>query len=77
MTALIPAFFNLGTSEIILIVFVILLLFGAKKIPELMRSVGNGINSFKQGMNDMTDELNNPRDKKSSDKDSKNEDSDN
>lgn len=50
-------FFNLGTPEIILIVLVILLLFGGKRIPELMRGIGKGIRSFKAGMNDVTDEL--------------------
>ena len=43
--------FNLGTTEIIIIVFVILLLFGGKKIPELMRGLGTGVKSFKDGMN--------------------------
>ena len=42
--------FNLGTTEIIIIVFVILLLFGGKKIPELMRGLGKGVRSFKEGM---------------------------
>lgn len=41
----------LGTWEIILIVLAILLLFGGKKIPELMRGIGKGIRSFKDGMN--------------------------
>ena len=40
----------LGTWEIILIVLVILLIFGGKKIPELMRGLGKGIRSFKDGM---------------------------
>lgn len=56
----IPAFFNLGTGEIIIIVFVVLLLFGGKKIPELMRGLGKGVRSFKQGMTDITDEINRP-----------------
>ena len=38
---------NLGTSEIILIVLVVLLLFGGKKIPELMKGLGKGVKSFK------------------------------
>lgn len=54
------AFMNLGTGEIILIVAVILLLFGGKKIPELMRGLGKGVKSFKQGMNEMEDELKKP-----------------
>lgn len=54
------AFLNLGTGEIILIVAVILLLFGGKKIPELMRGLGKGVKSFKQGMNEVEDELKKP-----------------
>ena len=42
---------NLGAQEIILIAFVVLLLFGGKKIPELMRGLGKGLRSFKDGMN--------------------------
>ncbi len=57
---MIPAFFNLGTGEIIIIVFVILLLFGGRKIPELMKGIGKGVRSFRQGMNEISDELNNP-----------------
>ena len=41
----------LGTWEIILIAVVILLIFGGKKIPELMRGLGKGLRSFKDGMN--------------------------
>lgn len=41
----------LGTWEIIVIVLVVLLLFGAKRIPELMRGMGKGVKSFKDGMN--------------------------
>lgn len=41
----------LGTWEIILIALVILLIFGGKKIPELMRGLGKGLRSFKDGMN--------------------------
>ncbi len=48
---------NLGTGEIIVIVFVILLLFGGKKIPELMKGVGKGVKSFKQGLNEVEDEI--------------------
>ena len=54
------AVFNLGTGEIILIVAVILLLFGGRKIPELMRGLGKGVKSFKQGMNEVEDELKKP-----------------
>ena len=41
----------LGTWEIILIVLVVLLLFGGKKIPEMMKGLGKGVKSFKDGMN--------------------------
>ena len=47
MTSLI---FGLGTAEIIIILVVIVLLFGAKKIPELMKGVGKGVRSFKEGL---------------------------
>ncbi|MCC7331271.1 MAG: twin-arginine translocase TatA/TatE family subunit [Flavobacteriales bacterium] len=40
----------LGTNEIILIAIVLILMFGAKKIPQLMRGVGSGIKEFKDGM---------------------------
>ena len=53
-------FFNLGTGEVILIVAIILLLFGGKKIPELMRGLGKGVKSFKQGMNEIEDEIKKP-----------------
>lgn len=46
----------IGTWEIILIVLVILLIFGGKKIPELMRGIGKGIKSFKDGMNGKEEE---------------------
>lgn len=40
----------IGTQEIIIIALVILLLFGGRKIPELMRGLGKGVKSFKEGM---------------------------
>lgn len=42
----------IGTSELLLIVLLALLLFGGKKLPEMMRGLGQGVKSFKQGMND-------------------------
>lgn len=48
---------NLGTGEIVLIALVVLLLFGGKKIPELMRGLGKGVKSFKDGMADVENEL--------------------
>ena len=48
---------NIGTGEIIIVALVVLLLFGGKKIPELMRGLGKGVKSFKEGMNDGRKEL--------------------
>ncbi|MBQ6047392.1 MAG: twin-arginine translocase TatA/TatE family subunit [Bacteroidales bacterium] len=47
-------FGSLGIWEILLIVLVVLLLFGAKKIPELMKSMGKGVKNFKEGVNGET-----------------------
>ncbi len=49
---------GLQGSEILIIALLILLLFGGKKIPELMRGLGKGIRSFKEGMKDVSDEIN-------------------
>ncbi|MBP3713892.1 MAG: twin-arginine translocase TatA/TatE family subunit [Phocaeicola sp.] len=49
---------NLGAQEIILIAFVVLLLFGGKKIPELMKGIGKGIRSFKEGVNGIEKDIN-------------------
>jgi sec-independent protein translocase protein TatA len=49
--------FGLGTTEIILIALVVLLLFGGRKIPELMKGLGKGVKSFKDGVKGMEDEL--------------------
>ena len=46
----------LGTWEIIIIVLVVLLLFGGKKIPELMKGLGKGVKSFKDGVNGVEEE---------------------
>ena len=48
---------NIGWPEILLIILIVLLLFGAKKIPELMKSMGKGVKSFKDGMNSKDDDL--------------------
>ena len=49
--------FGLSTTELIIIVLVILLLFGGKKIPELMKGLGQGVRSFKEGMNEVKQNL--------------------
>ena len=51
--------FSLGAPEVILIALVVLLIFGGKKIPELMRCLGKGVNSFKKGLKDVDDEIKN------------------
>lgn len=48
---------GIGTSEILLIVFVLLLLFGGKKLPELMRGMGRGIRDFKDAVNEPVEEI--------------------
>ena len=50
-------FGNLGAGEIILILLVILILFGAKKIPELARGIGKGMSEFKKGLKDVENEI--------------------
>ena len=59
-------FGNLGAVEIILILLIVLILFGAKKIPELAKGLGKGMSEFKKGLKDVEDEI------KSADKDSEN-----
>lgn len=55
---------NLGASEIIIIALIVLLLFGGKKIPELMKGLGKGVRSFKEGMNNIEKEIENVSDAK-------------
>lgn len=54
---------GLGTTEIILIALVVLLLFGGKKIPELMRGIGKGVKSFKEGVKGLEDDIHEPEKK--------------
>jgi sec-independent protein translocase protein TatA len=49
---------NLGTGEIIIIAFAILLIFGGKKIPELMKGIGKGVKNFKDGVKGLEDDIN-------------------
>ena len=47
-----------GPWQIVIIALVILLLFGGKKIPELMKGLGKGVKSFKEGINEVEDQIN-------------------
>ena len=49
---------SLGAPEILLIALVVLLLFGGKKIPELMRGIGKGVKSFKEGVQGIEEDIN-------------------
>jgi len=56
------AVFNLGTGEIILILLIVLLLFGAKRLPELAKGLGKGINEFKGAVDGAKKEIENVED---------------
>lgn len=47
-----------GPWQIVIIALVVLLLFGGKKIPELMKGLGKGVRSFKEGLNEIEDQVN-------------------
>ncbi|MGI6224166.1 MAG: twin-arginine translocase TatA/TatE family subunit [Prevotella sp.] len=61
----------IGTQEILIIALIILLLFGGKKIPELMKGLGKGVKNFKEGMNGNDDEGKPSEEKKDDKKDEK------
>ena len=52
-------FGNLGAGEIIIIALIVLLLFGGKKIPELMKGLGKGVRSFTEGVNNIEKDIEN------------------
>ena len=52
-----PLIFNIGFWEIVIIALVVLLFFGGKKIPELMRGLGKGVKNFKDGMKEVENEV--------------------
>ncbi len=56
--------FGLGTGEILIILFIILLLFGAKKLPELAKGLGKGVNEFKKASSEIKEEVNKAIDNK-------------
>lgn len=53
-------FGNLGMSEILMILVIVLLVFGAKRLPEIGSSMGKGIREFKRSMKEVTDEIDRP-----------------
>ena len=55
---------GIGMQEVLLIALVVLLFFGGKKIPELMKVIGKGVRSFKEGMNNIEKEVENSEQKK-------------
>ncbi len=55
---------GIGMQEVLLIALVVLLFFGGKKIPELMKGLGKGVRSFKEGMNEMKQEIETEPEKK-------------
>ena len=55
---------GIGMQEVLLITLVVLLFFGGKKIPELMKGIGKGVRSFKEGMNNIEKEVENSEQKK-------------
>ncbi len=57
---------NLGTPEILFICLVILVLFGAKRIPEFMQGLGKGVREFKKAARDIQDEIEKPEENKKS-----------
>lgn len=62
---MIPLFIGgLGMQEVLLITLVVLLFFGGKKIPELMKGIGKGVRAFKEGMNNVEKEIEDTEQKK-------------
>ena len=55
---------GIGMQEVLLIVLVVLLFFGGKKIPELMKGIGKGVRSYKEGMNSVEKEIEDTEQKK-------------
>jgi sec-independent protein translocase protein TatA len=53
---MIPAFPQVGATELLIVLFIILLLFGAKRIPQLARSLGSGTREFRKGISGAYDE---------------------
>lgn len=52
-----PLFMNIGAGELVVIALVALLVFGGKKLPEVMRGLGKGVRSFREGISDVEDKI--------------------
>jgi sec-independent protein translocase protein TatA len=61
----------IGPWEIVIIFLVVLLLFGGKKVPELMKGLGKGVKSFREGVNEVEDELKDKKKPETGDTDKK------
>lgn len=57
---ILPLFFGLRGGQLIFVIVLVLLLFGAARIPQIMRNLGKGVHSFKQGIEDAKAEMNKP-----------------
>lgn len=57
-------FGNFGAGELIILALIVLLLFGGKKIPELMKGIGKGVKSFKDGVKGIEEDINSDEPKK-------------
>jgi len=55
---------NIGTPELLVILLIVLLLFGAKKIPDLMQGLGKGVREFRKAARDIQDEIEKPSEEK-------------
>ena len=60
MLTTIPLFFGMRGPQLIFILVVILLIFGASRLPKIMRNMGRGVHQFKQGLEDAKEEMNKP-----------------
>lgn len=60
MLTTIPLFFGMRGAQLIFIIVVILFIFGAARLPKIMRNMGRGVHQFKQGLEDAKEEINKP-----------------
>ncbi len=60
MLTTIPLFFGMRGAQLIFIIVIILLIFGAARLPKIMRNMGRGVHQFRQGLEDAKEEMNKP-----------------